>query len=113
MKKTTKVVLLSGLVFPGIGHIVLKQYLRGSILILSSLLALSVIVLVAVRQALAVVDSMTSGEIPLDAGAITDLASSSISSADNSLVNYSLIVLGVCWLIGIIDSHRLANRQEE
>jgi hypothetical protein len=113
MKKSIKVALLSGLVFPGIGHMVLKQYLRGSILILSALLALSVIVVVATRRALSVVDSMTSGEIPVDAGAITELASSSMSGADNSLVNYSLVVLGVCWIVGIIDSYRLGSSQEK
>jgi hypothetical protein len=91
MKKSIKVALLSGLVFPG----------------------LSVIVVVATRRALSVVDSMTSGEIPVDAGAITELASSSMSGADNSLVNYSLVVLGVCWIVGIIDSYRLGSSQEK
>ena len=49
MKRSSKAALLSGLIFPGIGHMVLKQYLRGSV----------------------------------------------------------LIILGACWLIGIIDSYRL------
>jgi len=31
MTKPLKVLLLSGLVFPGIGHLVLKYYLRGSV----------------------------------------------------------------------------------
>jgi len=44
MTKSTKAALLSGLIFPGIGHIVLKQYVRGSILALVALLAVSAMV---------------------------------------------------------------------
>jgi hypothetical protein len=44
MKKSSKAALLSGLIFPGIGHMVLKQYLRGSVLMFSALAAFSVIV---------------------------------------------------------------------
>ena len=34
---TTKAALLSGLIFLGIGHIALKQYLRGSVLMFLAL----------------------------------------------------------------------------
>ena len=44
MKRSTRAVLLSGLVFPGLGHIFLKQYLRGSILVLIALATASVII---------------------------------------------------------------------
>ena len=106
MTRPLKVVLLSGLVFPGIGHLALKHYLRASILIIATLIALSAIVTVTVRHTLSVVES---GAIPLEAGAITELVSSSISSADNSIIDYSLLVVVACWLVGIIDSYRLAK----
>lgn len=92
---------------------VLKQYLRGSILILFTLIALSVIVTEAVRRALSIVDSINDGEIPLESGAITELVSNAISGADNLIVNISLIVVGACWVIGIIDSYRLGIIQEK
>ncbi len=92
---------------------VLKQYLRGSILMFSTLIALSVIVTVATQRALTIVDNIYSGEIPVDTGAITELVSNSISSADNLVVNISLVVVGACWLIGIIDSYRLGITQEK
>ena len=90
----------------------LKQYLRGSILMLAALIAFSAIVTVVTRRALTVIDSMNSGEVPVDTGAISELVSNSISSADNSIVNISLIALAACWLIGIIDSYRLGITQE-
>ena len=113
MTRSIKAALLSGLVLPGIGHMVLKQYLRGSILILFTLIALSVIVTVAVRRALSIVDSINGGEIPVESGTITELVSKSISSADNLIVNISLIVVGAFWVVGIIDAYRLGITQEK
>ena len=113
MTRSIKAALLSGLIFPGIGHMVLKQYLRGSILILFTLIALSVIVTVAVRRALSIVDSINGGEIPDESGTITELVSNSISSTDNQIVNISLIVVGACWVVGIIDAYRLGITQEK
>ena len=113
MTRSIKAALLSGLIFPGIGHMVLKQYLRGSILILFTLIALSVIVTVAVRRALSIVDSINGGEIPVESGTITELVSNSISSADNLIVNISLIVVGAFWVVGIIDAYRLGITQEK
>jgi len=92
---------------------VLKQYLRGSILMLATLIALSVIVTKAIKQAFAIVDKINSGEIPLEAGAITELVSKSTGGAEGSILNIAALVVGACWLIGIIDSYRLGINQEK
>ena len=113
MKRSSKAALLSGLIFPGIGHIVLKQYLRGSVLMLFALVALSVIVTRIYQRALTIVDRINSGDIPVDTGAIAEMVSNSTSGADSSIENIAMIVLGVCWLIGIIDSYRLGVAQEK
>jgi hypothetical protein len=113
MKKSSKAALLSGLVFPGIGHMVLKQYLRGSVLMLAALAALSVIVTRIFQQALTIVDSINSGDIPIETGAIAELVSNSTSGADSLVESTAVIVLGACWLIGIIDSYRLGVAQEK
>jgi hypothetical protein len=113
MTKSTKAVLLSGLVFPGIGHMVLKQYLRGSALMLSALVASSVIVTIAIQRALIIVDRINSGEMPVELGAIAEMASGTSSSADSRIQNISVFVLILCWLFGIIDSYRLGVAQEK
>ncbi|MDH3612719.1 MAG: hypothetical protein OEU90_02740 [Gammaproteobacteria bacterium] len=112
MKRSTKAALLSGLVFPGIGHMVLKQYLRGSALMLAALIAMSLIVRAAISRALIVVDRINSGEIPIETRAITEAIANSTGGAESPIVKISLIVLGACWLIGIIDSYRLGKAQE-
>ena len=92
---------------------VLKQYLRGSVLMFSALIASSVIITAVIQRALTIVDRINSGDIPLEAGAIVEMVSNSTNGADSQIVNISLIVLGTCWLIGIIDSYRLGIAQEK
>ncbi len=113
MKRSSKAALLSGLIFPGIGHIVLKQYLRGSVLMLFALVALSVIVTRIYQRALTIVDRINSGDIPVDTDAIAEMVSNSTNGADSFIENIAVIVLGACWLIGIIDSYRVGVAQEK
>ncbi len=112
MKRSSKAALLSGLIFPGIGHMVLKQNLRGSVLMLSALVALSVIVTRVFQRALTIVDRINSGDIPIETGVIAELVSNSTTGVDSFIENTAVIVLGACWLIGIIDSYRLGAAQE-
>jgi hypothetical protein len=113
MTKSTKAALLSGLIFPGIGHIVLKQYLRGSILALVTLLAMSAMVKVVFQRAHTIVDRVVSGEIPLETGAISELVANSSNDSDSLIPSISVIVFFACWLIGIIDSYRVGMALEK
>jgi hypothetical protein len=109
MKKSTKAALLSGLVFPGAGHLVTRSYYRAAALAASAMIAIYVIFTVSLRQALAVVDKISSGEVPLDSGSISDLVAATSNTADNRTVNIALIAFGLLWAIGIADSWRLGN----
>ncbi|NOX68078.1 MAG: hypothetical protein GXP15_02740 [Gammaproteobacteria bacterium] len=113
MKKSTKSALLSALVFPGLGHLLLKHYLRGSILIVVALTASTAIVTIVVRQALAIIDQISLGDNPVDVGSVVTMASNSTSDSASVIVNLSAIVLGLCWLFGIIDSYKLGVKQEQ
>lgn len=75
--------------------------------------ALSVIVTKAINQALTIVDRINSGEIPVEARAIIELASIPNSSAEDSILNIAAIVVGAVWIIGIVDSYRLGIIQEK
>jgi hypothetical protein len=113
MKRSTKAVLLSVLVFPGVGHMVLKKYLRGSVLMLSALVALSVVVTKAITQALTIVDRINSGEIPVEAVAITELASMPTIGADAFILNMAALAIGAVWIIAVVDSYRLGIIEEK
>lgn len=78
-----------------------------------ALTASGVIVTVAVKQALTIIDRFYSGEIPVDVGAVSELAAHSASGSDSLIVNISVLVLGLCWLFGMVDSYRLGIKQEQ
>ena len=80
---------------------------------LFALVALSVIVTRTYQRALTIVDRINSGDIPVDTGAIAEMVSNSTSGADSFIENIAVVVLGACWLIGIIDSYRLGVAQEK
>jgi|GEM_PF-110015 len=113
VKRATKAALLSGLIFPGIGHMILKRYLRGSFLVLAGLIATYIVVADVLRRAQIIVDQINSGDIPVDSGALTAMVSNSTDEAHSLAVTVSLTVLFVCWLIGIIDSYRIGIAQEK
>ena len=92
---------------------VLKQYLRGSALMILALIASSVIVIEVIQRALTIVDRINSGDIPVETGVIAEMVSNSTSAADSLIQNIAVIVLGACWLIGIIDSYRLGIAKEQ
>lgn len=106
-----KAALLSGLICPGVGHIALKRYRRGLILMLSALIALSVMISVSIKRALTIIDQINSGQIPAGAEAVTEFVANSASRSSGGLVNVSVIVFLVVWLIGIIDSYRIGAAQ--
>ena len=107
MKKSSKAALLSGLILPGIGHLFLREYFRGSALVVLSLAALSVVVTKAYQHAILIVDRVVSGDVAMEAGAIAQAVSNSTTIADAAVV-----VLVACWLVGIMDSYRLGTVQE-
>ena len=113
MKKSSKAALLSGLIFPGIGHIFLKEYLRGFVLVVLSLVALSVVATIAYQHALLIVDRIISGDVAVEAVAIAQAVSNSTTAADSLIENAAVIVLLGCWLAGLIDSYRLGAVQEK
>jgi hypothetical protein len=112
VRRSIKAALFSGLLFPGIGHIFLKHYRRGVILMVTALGATAVIVDAAVSQALTIVDRINSGEIADQTTAIAELANSSGDTA-SAVVNIAVIVISVCWLFGIVDACRLGMIQDK
>lgn len=112
MKISTKAALLSGLVFPGIGHMYLKQYIHGVILSLGAASAIYFIVSVVVTIALEVSEKIQGGNVPLDMGVITDLVSQQLSGAERSM-NVVMIGLVVFWVIGVVDSYRQGRAIEK
>ena len=78
-----------------------------------ALAATVVIVKDAYQQAQLIVDRIVSGEIPLEAGPVSELAANSSAGSDSMLSSVALFIFIACWLIGIIDSYRVGVALEK
>lgn len=106
MRRATKAALQSALILPGAGHIGLNRYVRGSVLMVSALLAILVIVKNVYQSAVSTVVAMSDGEVP-DADLISEIVMHSANTPTGPSGKIALIVLLASWLIGIIDAYRL------
>jgi hypothetical protein len=113
VKKSTKAVLLSAFVFPGVGHLYLKQFVIGIVLAGGSISALYFIISSAVSKALEIAQKIQSEGVPLDVDAIASLVSEQSRGAESSSLSIATIVLIAFWVIGIVHSYRLGRVLEK
>ena len=107
MKTALKAALLSGLVFPGLGHIYLKRYGRGIIIMICSLAGFGYIISTATIGALDMLQKMqTQGAVDTDA--ISRLAVSAAAST-SLYYNAALVILACCWLFSVVDAYRIGK----
>jgi len=113
MKTSIKAALLSALVFPGLGQMYLKRYVRGLIPMVFILTGLGVLIVQATVGALQVLDKI---QIQLQGGtvdmnAVSNLAAGSSIHGDPYS---SLISLGIagCWVFSVIDAYRLGKEKD-
>ncbi|GAB6040998.1 hypothetical protein [Endothiovibrio diazotrophicus] len=109
MKKSTTAVLLSALVFPGLGHLYLKRYVAGGLLLLVTSVALYFIVSAAVDTAMDIVGELEGGSVPLDTASIAGMVEQR-SHGDGRWTDFASWALLAFWVIGIVDSFRLGRR---
>ena len=112
MRYSTKAALLSGLVFPGLGHLYLKRYLRGALLAAGAAVLLYFIVSVAVNSAVDIAGKIEGGAVPLNTESISEAVSKASRDNERStdIASWILIVL---WIIGIVDSYREGRARDK
>ena len=113
MKNQTKAALLSAFIYPGAGHFFLKKYIQSVILAGITSSAVYYLVSKSVEKALQIVEKIENGEIPPDVATITELISKQSMGADAQSLDTATLIIGVCWLIGIIDSYRIAYLKDK
>ena len=101
MKNSTKGVLLSALVFPGLGQVVLKRYLPGFSIMLVVVTALIMLVREALRQAHAILARLEAEGGPVDMAAITEAAQKAAEESGSATSTVALLLLVASWCIGV------------
>ncbi len=112
MKRSLKGVLLSGLVFPGLGQVALDVRKRGWLLILTAVFCLGVIVVSAVRKALVILETLAEEGKPLDIQSISEAATRASTTSGTVIFNLFFLILILCWLFSIVDAYRIGVRQD-
>src|SRR5215472_18669778 len=105
MRYSTKAALLSGLVFPGVGHLYLRRWLRGTLLAAGAAVLSYFLVSTAVNSAMDIAGKIEGGDVPLTEEAISALVSKASQENERSTDIASAILLAL-WAIGIVDSYR-------
>jgi hypothetical protein len=112
MKRSTKAVLLSALVLPGVGHFYLKKYLVGAALALCAAISLYVLTSIAITTALDVAQQIEAGQTGLDVTAISDSLSKRPNGSERS-ANTATNIFVLLWMVGMVDSYRLGRKQDQ
>ena len=112
MKNALKATLLSGLVFPGLGHLAMGKTGRGIAIIIATLAGLVGFVAKASQMAMAVVAKIQAEGGALDAETVSMAAARSVDASSSlSLQLFLMVILG-CWLYGVIDAFFLGRRRD-
>lgn len=102
MKASTKAALISALIFPGLGHLVLRKGVRGLLFLLPAAAA----VIYLLRSVLQLMDQLVgeinSGALGLDPIAILERVHA--SGIDNPTTNLASLVCILCWAGSIADA---------
>jgi hypothetical protein len=112
MKNSLKGALLSGLVFPGLGQLVLKHYRRGFSLMLIVMAGLFVIIKITVGQAYAILEKIEAEGGTPDMETVTQAAAQAATPSDSLIINLVTLLIVLCWLVGIIDAYRIGKRRD-
>lgn len=104
--------LLSALVFPGVGQAVLKHYKRGIVLMITVFIGMAAIVVIAVQEALSILEKIESEGGVMDMDTISSVATQATLSSGSFMINSLLLFIMICWIFGIIDAYRIGKKKD-
>jgi hypothetical protein len=112
MSNALKAALLSGLVFPGLGQIILKRYKRGIALVVVTLTLMVFFISYAVNQALQILDRIAVEGRMIDMGTISDIVDRTGSPSGSPMINLLLMSVLGCWLFGLVDAYLIGKKKD-
>jgi hypothetical protein len=107
-----KGVLLSGLVFPGLGQIALKRYQRGVVFVLATVAGLVVIVINATRAAWKILETIEAEGGVIDEAAMSRAIAEATAWSGNLAFNLFLLAVTLCWIYAAVDAYRIGKQQD-
>ena len=112
MNKSLKGAFLSGLVFPGLGQVILKHYKRGAVLMLTVSASMLVILIKALEQAFAIMEKIESEGSVINLSTISNAATQAATTFESPIFKLLLLLIIFCWIIGIVDAYRIGRKKD-
>jgi len=110
MKNSTKGALFSGLVFPGLGQVVLQRKRRGAAIMVAVLACITLFVMKALEVANAILENMELTGGLIDMNSISDAANQASAMSGDLVLNGALLVILVLWLFATIDAYSIGKK---
>ena len=112
MSNSLKAVLLSGLVFPGVGQLVLRHYKRGIAFILSTIAILLAIIVKAVQQSFTILEKIKAEGGAISMTTVTNATIRASTPSESLTFKLLLFLFILVWLIGAVDAYRVGKRKD-
>ncbi len=100
---------MSGLIFPGLGQIILKHYKRGAVIMLMVLVGMSVFIVKTVQHALDILEKIQSQGGAIRMSTISNAATQASTTSGDLTFNIVLLLVILCWIIGVVDAYRIGK----
>lgn len=110
MTNALKAALLSGIGFPGLGQVYLKEYPRAAVVIIITIAGFGLIIYEAVQIGLVIMEQIASTGSVVSIGTIMDAAKQAAVSFLTMNLGFLLIIIG--WIAGTIDAYKAGKRKD-
>ena len=112
MKNSLKGAFWSGLIFPGLGQIILKHYKRGAVIMITVLVSMSLFIVKAVQNALDILEKIQSQGGVISMSTISNAATQASTTSGSLTFNLVLLLTILCWIFGVVDAYRIGKKQD-
>jgi len=112
LNNSLKGALLSGLVFPGLGQVMLKHYKRGALLLIAIAAILMALLIKAAQQAFTILEKIESEGLQIDMSTILSTATQASTTSDSLTFKLFVWLILFCWVIGVVDAYRIGRKKD-
>lgn len=111
MKGSVKAALISGLVFPGLGHLVLRKYIVGLVLLCLAGWSSFALISATIDIAHQTIEEIERSGMVIGPDLIAQLLARSPQNIEQT-TRVPVCLFIACWIVGVVDSYRIGKKEE-
>jgi hypothetical protein len=112
MTHAFKGLLLSGLVYPGLGQVILKRYMRGVAFILVATSGLVTVVAQAAHMALSILEKIDLNRAVVGPDQILQVTHQAMAEANTVLYKLAIALIICSWIYSTVDAFLIGRRMD-